>query len=62
MKRPRSHVVGELAEGQLAEALKQLGNCTVQKVGADNGEDLIVEVPVNGDLHGVRVLLQVKGG
>ena len=60
MKRPQSHVIGDLAETQVTEALQTVG-CSVGKITPDYGEDLFVEIPTNGELTGIRILLQVKG-
>ncbi|MGO9020865.1 MAG: DUF4365 domain-containing protein [Syntrophobacteraceae bacterium] len=60
MKRPSAHITGDLAEFQVAAVLQARG-CAVSKLGADYGEDLSVEIPVDGDLTGARILIQVKG-
>lgn len=60
MRRPQSHVVGDMAETQVSGALQTVG-CSVGKNAPDYGEDLFVEIPTEGELRGVRVLLQVKG-
>jgi hypothetical protein len=60
MKRPSSHITGDVAQTQLTTAL-QLAGCSVGPVLPDYGEDLAVELPEVGDLAGARLLIQVKG-
>jgi Domain of unknown function (DUF4365) len=60
MKRPSAHIIGDLAEAQVTAVLQARG-CAVSKLGTDYGEDLSVEIPIDGDLTGARILVQVKG-
>jgi hypothetical protein len=60
VQRSNEHVVGEIAQLQVAEALTRTA-CVVKPVIPDYGEVFGLEIPYDGRLFGIFVLLQVKG-